>query len=421
MINNTQIVFEFDVQIPTENASGENKPQDSAANYIEETVDYSGTAVTRIIGEFWTARQRQASNLHEVSYRACFKPQLPAYFIERYTKPGDVVLDPFSGRGTTAIEAALRGRKVIANDVNPLSVIFARPRLSVPANSTIENRLAEIPYVTGKKAEIDLSMFYEANTESEIVCLREYLNNRRETGLEDAVDEWIRMVSTNRLTGHSPGFFSVYSLPPNQAASSERQKKINIKLNQLPEYRDTKRIIIKKSKQLLNGLTEIEISNLHTASRTANFVIGEATNLLGVKDSSVSLTVTSPPFLKVVQYAADNWLRCWFNDLLLSEVAPQITMADSVKTWSKVMSKVFFELYRVTKEGGIVAFEVGEVKNGKVKLEEVIVPLGIQAGFNCELVMINTQQFTKTANIWGVKNNEIGTNSNRIVIFRKTL
>ena len=33
--------------------------------------------------EFWTARQRQASNLHEVSYRACYKPQLPRLFIER--------------------------------------------------------------------------------------------------------------------------------------------------------------------------------------------------------------------------------------------------------------------------------------------------------------------------------------------------
>ena len=55
--------------------------------------------------EFWTSRQRQASSIHEVSYRACFKPQLPAYFIERMSAPGDVIYDPFSGRGTTAIEA----------------------------------------------------------------------------------------------------------------------------------------------------------------------------------------------------------------------------------------------------------------------------------------------------------------------------
>src|SRR6186713_998065 len=60
--------------------------------------------------EFWTSRQRQASPIHEISYRACFKPQLPAYFIGRLTDEGDVVYDPFSGRGTTAVEAALHGR-----------------------------------------------------------------------------------------------------------------------------------------------------------------------------------------------------------------------------------------------------------------------------------------------------------------------
>jgi len=48
-----------------------------------------------------------------------------------------------------------------------------------------------------------------------------------------------------------------------------------------------------------------------------------------------------------------------------------------------------------------------------------VVPLGIAAGFVCESVLINTQRFTKTAHIWGVANNAAGTNSNRIVVFRK--
>jgi hypothetical protein len=44
-------------------------------------------AVPTFVNEFWTAKQRQASSLHEVSYRACFKPQLPRFFIERLTEP----------------------------------------------------------------------------------------------------------------------------------------------------------------------------------------------------------------------------------------------------------------------------------------------------------------------------------------------
>jgi len=134
----------------------------------------------------------------------------------------------------------------------------------------------------------------------------------------------------------------------------------------------------------------------------------------------VQLTVTSPPFLDVVQYAQDNWLRCWFNDLDAEAIAAGITMSRTVEEWDKRMAPVFAELYRITKPGGWVAFEVGEVRKGKIRLEEHVVPLGIGAGFACEAILINEQRFTKTANIWGVGNNEAGTNSNRIVVFRKT-
>src|SRR3954468_647691 len=86
--------------------------------------------VPTFINEFWTAGQRAADSLHEVSYRACFKPQLPRFFIERLTVPGDIVYDPFTGRGTTLIEAALLGRVPHGCDVNPLSVHLALPRIN---------------------------------------------------------------------------------------------------------------------------------------------------------------------------------------------------------------------------------------------------------------------------------------------------
>ncbi|MEK7679689.1 MAG: hypothetical protein AAB356_05815, partial [Deltaproteobacteria bacterium] len=69
--------------------------------------------------------------------------------------------------------------------------------------------------------------------------------------------------------------------------------------------------------------------------------------------------------------------------------------------------------------GGHVAFEVGEVRGGMIRLEEYVIPLGKMAGFYCEGVMINEQEFTKTANIWGISNNKKGTNTNRIAIFCK--
>ena len=384
-----------------------------------EDIDVAGQSIPRFVGEFWTSQQRQALSLHEVSYRACFKPQLPRFFIEYLTNEGDTVYDPFSGRGTTTLEAGLLCRKVIANDVNPLSTILSKPRFFPPSLEELIIRLDSIPLSEKAEAEIDLSMFYHPKTEAEIVSLKEYLDSRRESGTEDTLDRWIRMVATNRLTGHSKGFFSVYTLPPNQAVSADSQRKINVKMEQKPEHRDTRVIIFKKSKSLLSGVTLQDRENLRHAGENARFLTCDARETKSISGDSVQLTVTSPPFLDVVDYVQDNWLRCWFNSVDAAEAARTITMTRSLEEWSAIMFGVFRELHRITKPRGYVAFEVGEVRNKIIKLDEHVVPLGVKAGFTCVGIIINEQYFTKTSNIWGVDNNDKGTNSNRIVIFRK--
>ncbi len=367
---------------------------------------------------FWTSGQRQAASIHEISYRACFKPQLPRFFIDLLTRKGDLVYDPFSGRGTTVIEAGLAGRSVAANDANPLSRIMTEPRFSPPAFDAVKRRLEVIPH-DGGDTGIDLSMFYEAGTGREIAGLREYLLGRREDGTLDATDSWIAMVATNRLTGHSPGFFSVYTLPPNQAVSPESQKRINIRKKQEPVYRDTHALILKKTKSLLSGLRPVQVKNLKVAGRIAMFLTGDARATPEIRDGSVRLTVTSPPFLDIVQYRDDNWLRCWFNGLDARAIGKKITMARSIDGWTSVMGGVFCELSRITAPGGWIAFEVGEVRKGTVRLEESVIPIGINAGLSCRAVMINAQEFTKTSHIWGVDNMGCGTNTNRIAVFQK--
>ncbi len=383
-----------------------------------DAVKAEGRSFPRLSLEFWTSRQRQASNLHEISYRACYKPQLPRHFIERLTRPGERVYDPFSGRGTTAIEAALLGRRVAANDVNPLSRMLAEPRLTPPEPAAVTKRLKEIPR-NGAPNALDLEMFFHAYTEAEIRGLRDWFLGREASGELDALDTWIRMVATNRLTGHSPGFFSVYTLPPNQAITAEKQRQINAQREQEPTYRDTHALILKKTRQLLSGLEPTQWRNLSMAARDAWFLTADARRTPALPEASVALTVTSPPFLDVVDYTGDNWLRCWFTGLDAETIGRGISTPRTVEAWSDTLRDVFAELHRVTRRGGFVAFEVGEVRRGKLKLDEVVLPLGLQAGFKAHGVLVNTQTFTKTAHIWGVGNNDKGTNSNRIVLFEK--
>lgn len=335
-----------------------------------DSIEIAGRNVTRYTSEFWTSKQRQASSIQEIWSRACFKPQLPHFFIELLTKENDLVYDPFTGRGTTVIEAGLMGRNVIANDINPLSRILTEARFLVPGLADLKERLGRLPIRKNTKADIDISMFYHPETEAEIVSLKTYLKKRSDSGEEDPLDKWIRMVATNRLTGHSKGFFSVYTLPPNQAVSPESQIEINKKLKQKPEYRDTRSLIITKTKDLLRNLNEKQIANLEHTGRKARFLSTDARETKAIRSNSVNLTVTSPPFLDIVDYHQDNWLRCWFNSIDDVEVSKKITMSKSLDDWSAVMLVVFQELLRITKHGGWVAFEVGELRNGKIKLDE---------------------------------------------------
>ena len=396
----------------------QNEEVDNNSTVIE-SIKIKNIEVKKYINEFWTAKQRQANSIHEVSYRACFKPQLPRFFITNLTKENDFVYDPFLGRGTTIIEAGLLNRQVIGNDVNPLSKILSESRFLIPKMIDLVNYLEKIPFQKDMKADIDLSMFYYPDTESEIVSLRNYILEKEKNNKLTNLDKWIRMVATNRLTGHSKGFFSVYTMPPNQAVSQKRQIKINEKRNQKPEYRNVKKLIIRKTISLIKDISILQRKTLKQIHNTAIFLNNDARETKTIPDNFVQLTVTSPPFLNIVQYATDNWLRGWFNGINIQEIEKKITMSKTIEQWTDVMQKVFNELYRITKKKGHVAFEVGEVKNGEIKLDEYVVPLGINSGFIPIGIIINNQEFTKTANIGGVKNNNKGTNSNRIILLKK--
>jgi len=386
---------------------------------LTTTRSYSSTAIVvpTFVNEFWTARQRQANSLHEISYRACFKPQLPRFFIERLSLPGERVYDPFMGRGTTLLEAALLGRVPVGCDINPLSAMLTWPRLRPPSLAQIEGRLAQISFADHDEFPEDLLVFYHPETLKEIASLKRYLLRRREQGTLDAVDDWICLVALNRLTGHSPGFFSVYTLPPNQAVSIKSQRKINERRGQIPPRRHVLNLLLKKSRQLLSECDERTRRTLAPVAGQSLALTQPAAATPEIESDSIALVVTSPPFLDVVDYAGDNWLRCWFVGIDPRRV--KLTVPKKLEDWQAAMTAVFRELHRVLKPGGHVAFEVGEVRGGKLKLEEAVLPCGLAAGLEPLLALINDQAFTKTANCWGVDNNAKGTNTNRVVVFRK--
>lgn len=366
--------------------------------------------LTYYVNEYWTAAQRSAHSLHEISYRACFKPQLPAFFIERLTRPGETVCDPFMGRGTTPLQAALMGRRAAGSDANPLSVMLTRPRLRPPALDAVAARLAEAPLGSGEILRDDLLAFYHPETLRQLCALRQWLALRLAGDAPDPADDWIRMVALNRLTGHSPGFFSVYTLPPNQAVSVKAQLKINARRAQTPPLRDVAGLILKKTRALL-------ADGPPPPAPPACLAVADAARLGHLDDCTVDLVVTSPPFLDVVDYRGDNWLRNWFAGVETETIV--ISQLRGLDDWTRMTRGVFTELARILRPGGNVAYEVGEVRGGGVLLERLVWEAMAGLPFERLGVMVNRQRFTKTSNCWGVANNAKGVNSNRIVLARR--
>lgn len=393
---------------------------DAFVGEVEAFADFGRTTerqevkgIPYLVNEFWTAGQRQAHSIHEISYRACFKAQLPEFFIARLTAPGERIHDPFMGRGTTPVQATLMGRQALGNDISPLSVLLTRPRLGPIAVNDVAAALRTVDWTRGEIQREDLLAFYHPDTLRHLEALRLWLAERAplDNSNPDPVADWVRMVAINRLSGHSPGFFSGRSMPPNQAVSVAAQEKINAKLGVTPPPRDVVKVILKKTRTLLSD-------GAPPSSVGHRLYTGPAWDTPHIASGSVALVITSPPFLDIVQYAQDNWLRCWFAGIDPAAVA--IDMHRTEAAWEAMVRRVLTEQARILRPGGHVAFEVGEVRGGKVLLERLVWSAAEGLPFERLAVLVNDQEFTKTANCWGVSNGSKGTNTNRIVVLRRS-
>lgn len=394
------------------------RPLPSLAIVPPRLTNKEQTRRKEFVGELWSSSQRQMHSLHySVSYRASFKPELPEFCIRRYSAPGDRILDQFSGRGTTAFQAALLGRIPYASDANPLASLITKAKLFPVGLDEIVLRLHEIdlmrpvPLTSYKEM---LSPFYHPDTYRELLNLKLAIKKN-----PDQINRFIELLAVSRLHGHSQGFFSVYSFPQ-ISIPPERQQLINAKRRQEPEYRSVTPRIIKKAAQSLRDGFHADFYNYADKS---NIQCSDARNLSWLPNNSVDLIITSPPFLDKVDYLTDNWLEFWFTGINPRPLEHSLMMTSNINEWRSFMRDVLAESLRVLCTNCFAVFEVGEVE-----IDGVTIPLDqilaeeaerIRVNdkiFRVEEILVNQQSFSKLSNCFQVENNRKGTNTNRLVV-----
>src|SRR5207302_4905409 len=96
-------------------------PEYSSDSVIEETVEST----------WWDFPAHASWNRVARHYPGNFAPQVARNLIALYTKPGETILDPFCGSGTSLVEASLLGRRAIGVDLSPKAIRFSRASLAL--------------------------------------------------------------------------------------------------------------------------------------------------------------------------------------------------------------------------------------------------------------------------------------------------
>src|SRR6266478_6759305 len=137
-----------------------------------DDLDLDQVVIPAFVNKFWAANKRNANSLHNLSHIDSLKPQLTRFLIERLTRPGQSVYQPFMKGGTVVIEAALTKRLPWGSDKNPLSNLMVLPRLNPPSVEQVCQRLDQINFIGCHELPEDLRVFFHDTTLKQVAGLR---------------------------------------------------------------------------------------------------------------------------------------------------------------------------------------------------------------------------------------------------------
>ena len=333
-------------------------------------------------------------------YPAKFIPQIVSRLAEKYTKEGDLIVDPFGGCGTTLVESKAMGRPSVGVDINPVAVLITKAKITPINPQKIEKAFATL------KAKLDL-----------------YSNDTKVKAPEhERIDYWFKPEEKRKLAfifaeisklkdqDMRDFFYCGFSnILKNCSIWLQKSNKPTRDLNKKPS--DPIPTFYKQIKMMMRGNAKFyELAKEKNHLEISSHVYCTDARTIPVKDSSVSLIITSPPYVTSYEYADLHQLTAlWLEytkdlsdfrkrfigtsyhnkkDLILnSDLAEKIRnellekdkkTAEEVSTYFSEMNQVFVEMKRILKKGGKTCIVIGntslkgvEILNAEVFAEQL--------------------------------------------------
>lgn len=283
------------------------------------------------------------------------KPSLAHFLVHCFSRPGQTVLDPFSGAGTIPFEAALQGRVAVGFDISLMACAVTRAKLSEPNQGALDDLIQRLrsfieeyepsPEVMDAAAKVAFNRpvpeYFHPATLREVLAARRFFRQTR-----DESSEWAFAMTAmlHILHGNRPYALSRRSHPVTPFAPTGPT-----------DYRP----LIPRIQDKLDRMLE--------TPRSPEFRQGRVylMDLLAEWPDDckrIDAIITSPPFFDSTRFYMTNWMRYWFSGWEREDFDEQPRrFIESLQRESlSIYGDIFRRFRQNLNAGGVVVFHVGQ-------------------------------------------------------------
>jgi len=347
-------------------------------------------------------------NFH--TYPAKYIPQIPKYFIERYTKLGDTVYDPFVGCGTTLVECKLLGRNGIGVDSNPIATLVTKAKTTALSNEDIayaREFLATLISADENKIKIQLPSFH--NIDHWFI---------KDVQLALAlISILIKDLDNDRVQTFLNTVFSSIVVEVSNQESDTRYARKESKFSK----GEVISLFIKKANAML--LRMEQFAKLAYASADVVVLNKSSHSVVEILDESVDLIITSPPYANTYDYYLYhkhriNWLGFNLREVQNSEIGSRhkhSSMKLEIDDFLSNLRECFSDALRTLKIGAHFVIVIGDsVIRGK-HFDALEFTNEIMLNNGCVLIDSSSQQLKKSTRMFNPKFTNASKNEHLLV------
>lgn len=320
--------------------------------------------------ELWLIRQAQLDNIAPIEawtalgtnnqvnysthglfrYFGKFPSTIGAHLIMKYTNKNDTVMDPMGGSGTTALECLLSNRNCFSYDVNPLSTLLAKVKITRIEKTVLDNVLNMIE----KK--------YKPMSIEEFNWIPEGLKNIDHWFLKETQDSLRGLIYLINQIENSDvrDFFSICLASCIRTVSRATSQQGRLFLDVNTAKGDSLETFVKKAKKAIQLVAELPEKKTNITIELHN-----AAEEFDIKDNK--LIICHPPYFNSYKYSSVNslelsWMKINHADVRKKEVHEffKVGKAENVARYVNDMERVLTNISKTLTVNGTLGLMIGD-------------------------------------------------------------